>query len=93
MTTGGNGLFVFGALRHPLDPNGADTYWTGLNSDWTTFPFTNGANQNCSGWSYNADIWYRGTFGQGGQTDSKAIYGSYDALCTDKSYHLLCVEQ
>jgi len=93
MTTGGNGLFVFGTLKNPFDPNGADTYWTGLSPDWTTFPPTNGANQNCLGWSYNADIWNRGTFGQGGATDSKAIYGSYNALCTDKSYHLICVEQ
>ncbi len=94
MTTGGSGLFLFGALKNPFDPDVNDKYWTGLNLDWTTYPFTNGANQNCNGWSYNADIWIRGTFGLGGLKDSSSIYGSYDAACNaTPSYHLICVQQ
>ncbi len=83
MTTNSSGIFVFGTLDNLFlnAPNG--TWWTGLNSDWTT------NSNNCSGWTSTSG---NGIVGGIGITDSQAISGSSPIACTF-SYHLVCVEQ
>jgi hypothetical protein len=84
---------VFGTLDAVFAPS-AVLYWTGLQSDWTTYPAIGGDNQNCNGWSYNTSQSSPfGTFGLGGYTDSHAIYQSHNAYCDQQQYHLVCVEQ
>jgi len=96
MTTNAKGIFVFGTLSNPFDPVVTHAYWTGLNIDWTTYPNTSAGtvNQNCAGWSYNTSTSAPyGTFAMGDQTDTRAIYWSFNAFCNLKEYYLVCIEQ
>ncbi|BDA79595.1 hypothetical protein LPTSP3_g25250 [Leptospira kobayashii] len=90
-TTNTNKLFSFGSLTTALP---AGTYWTGLNSNWTT------ATNNCVNWSQNdpsdptpAGGIYETTYGSGSSTTSSSISGGVSNCLTTTTRKLICVQQ
>ncbi|TAL37035.1 MAG: DUF1554 domain-containing protein [Spirochaetes bacterium] len=53
-----------GALLVPFTTNAGDTFWTGLNADWTT------STDTCGGWTLDLT---QGRYGSGNKTDANAI--------------------
>ncbi|WP_411821953.1 DUF1554 domain-containing protein [Leptospira sp. 'Mane'] len=90
-TTNANKLFSFGSLTTALP---AGTYWTGLNTNWTT------AANNCVNWSNNdptdptpAGGIYETTYGSGSSTTSSSINGGVSNCLTTTLRKLICVQQ
>ncbi len=81
--TNAAGIFVFGAMTNSFTGT-AQTYYTGLSSDWTT-----PVGLNCSQWTSTAGNF---RYGVGNATNGQAI--AMGALaCTDNFWRLYCVEQ
>ena len=83
LTTDANALFSFGSLSTALS-GGADSFWTGLNSDWTT------AANHCAEWT-NDTAGFIGQYGNGGTTGASAISAG-NSSCAD-TRKLICVQQ
>jgi len=93
----GHGLIAF-PMGRGFSTNGADRFWTGMNSNMTTATIMGGemATPNCNAWTYaqhpvspNPDFW--GNYGAGNSTASSAV-SSGNIECTN-SYKLICVQQ
>ncbi len=82
-TTSAAAIFVF-PLAASIGTNG-DSYWTGLNTDWTT------SSNSCSGWTQTSGV--SASAGLANTSDSQAISGVIDSCATLTGAFLVCVEQ
>ncbi|HEX7450659.1 MAG TPA: DUF1554 domain-containing protein, partial [Polyangiaceae bacterium] len=83
-TTSAAAIFVF-PLTASFGTNG-DSYWTGLNTDWTTSP------DSCSGWTQTTTFF--ASEGAANTSDSRAIHGAVSDDCTTVAgASFACVEQ
>ncbi len=81
-TTNSYGTFTFGTLTTAF--SGSGTFWTGLNTDWTTNA------DNCSNWT-NDTAGFNGRYGVGGATGATSISSTTDTCATQRQ--LICVQQ
>jgi hypothetical protein len=86
-TTDSWGLFTFGSLTTAFTSSGADTFWTGFNSDWTT------SSDNCGDWRF--DTGYSGQYGSGDTTGSGSISDGVSSCVSSSGYEkrIICVQQ
>lgn len=85
-TTNTFGLFTFGALTTAFSASGADNFWTGLNTNWTT------AANTCSNWTSNTPG-VQGQYGVGASTAAAAINSAANGDCGNDLKKLICVQQ
>ncbi len=88
--TDANGLFSFGTLSNAFSGSGADTFWTGFNSNWTI-----DSTGHCGNWSDRDSF---GQYGVGGSTGTTSITTGVGATSschesTGDLRKLLCVQQ
>jgi hypothetical protein len=86
MTANVNGIFNFSV---PLFLTNSflgvmQSYWTGLNSDWTTFP------SHCNNWTTTIG---NSRAGDGTPLDNNSIIGMGNIPCNSATPYLLCVQQ
>jgi hypothetical protein len=83
-TTSAAAIFAF-PLTASIGTDG-DSYWTGLNTDWTT------SSDSCSGWTQTTGL--LASEGLANSSDSQAIHGAVSGDCaTVAGASFACVEQ
>ncbi len=88
-TTNANKLFTFGSLTTPFSASGGDTFWTGLNSDWTS------STNNCTNWTQNGNSGapHLTNIGIGGATGTASINNGTSDCDVATTRKLICVQQ
>ncbi|WP_167882434.1 DUF1554 domain-containing protein [Leptospira sarikeiensis] len=84
-TTNSSKLFSFGSLTTAFSGSGADSFWTGLNSNWTT------STNHCNMWTDDITSGINGQFGIGNALGSSSISSGAASCSVAKKF--ICVQQ
>ncbi|PJZ75576.1 hypothetical protein CH365_17665 [Leptospira neocaledonica] len=84
-TTNSFKLFSFGSLTTAFSGSGSDSFWTGLNSNWTT------ASNHCNMWTDDITSGITGQYGIGNVLGSGSVSSGNDSCSVSKKF--ICVQQ